>query len=170
MTKSIIILGMPGAGKSTIGRELAVKRGLPFVDSDIEVEKAANMSISQIFEELGEAAFRDGERKIISRLLTGTKKVLSTGGGSFMDESTREIIKKEAISIWLKVEFEVLLERVLRSKNRPLLNKEDPETVLRNLIKQREPIFAQADIIVETTACPVHETVEKVIRSLDNYS
>ena len=169
MTKSITILGMPGAGKSTIGRELAAKRGLPFVDSDSEVEKAAHMSISQIFEKLGETAFREGESKVISQLLAGPQRIISTGGGSFMHKATREIIKKKAISIWLKVDFDILLERVLRSKNRPLLNKEDPATILRDLIEQREPVFAEANIIVEVAACNIHETVEKVERSLDNY-
>ena len=167
--KSLVLIGMPGAGKSTVGRKLAANLGLGFCDSDHEVEAAAGMSIPQIFEKLGEQAFRDGERKVIARLLRGPKQVLSTGGGAFMNEATREIIKKEGISIWLKADFEVLLERTSRTNDRPLLLKGDPALILRSLMSQREPVYALADLTVASDDVPIENTTQRVIESLAHW-
>lgn len=169
MTGTYVIIGMPGSGKSTIGRQLAFRLGLPFADSDREIEAAAGMAVPQIFETLGEPAFRDGERKVIARLLSGSPMVLSTGGGAFMNEETREIIKKYAISIWLKADFDVLIKRCLRKQNRPLFKKGDPATILAELQRVREPLYAQADITVLTDECPVDETIDKVIEAIQTY-
>jgi shikimate kinase len=160
--KSIVLIGMPGSGKSTIGRKLALALGLPFVDSDQEVEIAAGMNVSQIFERLGEPAFREGERKVIARLLQGPRIVLSTGGGAFMNESTRLIIKKYSISIWLKASLDVLVERTSRTDDRPLLRNGDPREILTRLMAVREPVFAQADLVVQSENIPIDSTTDRV--------
>ncbi len=166
--KTIVLIGMMGAGKSSVGKLLASRLGLPFTDSDTEIEKAAGMSVSQIFEQLGEPAFRDGERKVIARLLDGPPIVLSTGGGAFMNDETRAVIKAKGISVWLKAELPVLLERVLRVDTRPLLKKGDPETILRDLCAVREPVYAQADLTVLSDARPLETTVDRAIEALNN--
>jgi shikimate kinase len=166
--KTIVLIGMMGAGKSSVGRLLASRLGLPFTDSDAEIEKAAGMSVSQIFEQLGEPAFRDGERKVIARLLDGPPIVLSTGGGAFMNEETRALIKAKGTSVWLKAELPVLLERVLRVDTRPLLKKGDPETILRDLCALREPVYAGADLTVLSDARPLETTVDRAIEALKN--
>jgi len=166
LSKSLVLIGMPGAGKTTIGRRLATCLGLGFCDSDHEVEAAAGMSIPQIFEKLGEPAFRDGERKVIARLLGGPKQVISTGGGAFMNEQTRELIKKEGISIWLKADFDILLERTARTNDRPLLQKGDPASILRDLMDKREPTFALADLTVSSDDVPIDATTERVVQAL----
>jgi len=168
--KSIVLIGMPGSGKSTIGRKLATRLGIPFTDSDHEVEAAAGMSVSQIFEKLGEPAFRDGERKVIARLLGGPQLVLSTGGGAFMNETTRALIKQQAVSIWLKAEIDVLLERTSRTNDRPLLAKGDPLTILQNLKAIREPVYAQANLTVTSEDLPIDETTERVLLALANHT
>lgn len=168
LTKSLVLIGMPGSGKSTVGKKLAAKLNLEFVDSDQEVETAAGMSISRIFETLGEAAFRDGERKVIARLLREPCRVLSTGGGAFMNEETRSLIKKDGLSIWLKADFDVLLERTSRSNDRPLLKKGDPATILRDLMTTREPVYALADLTVLSDNVPIETTTQSVIDALYN--
>ncbi|NTU76284.1 MAG: shikimate kinase [Alphaproteobacteria bacterium] len=167
--KTLVIVGMPGAGKSSIGRRLASRLGWAFIDSDQEVEAAAGMKISQIFETLGEQAFRQGERQVIARLLERSPHVLATGGGAFMSEETRALIRDRALSIWLKAELPVLLERTSRRDDRPLLKKNAPKTVLQELLAVREPIYATADIVVTSDPRPVDETVDKVLTALDEF-
>lgn len=167
--RTIVLIGMMGSGKSTIGRRLASKLGLAFVDSDQEVEAAAGMTVSQIFERLGEPAFRDGERKVIARLLSGPRLVLSTGGGAFMNEATRALIKNEAVSIWLQADLDVLVDRTSRSDDRPLLKKGDPATILRDLMAVREPVYAQADLTVRSEDRPVDATTDCVLQALNAY-
>lgn len=149
-TRSIVLVGLMGCGKSSVGRRLATRLELPFVDADEEIERAAGKSISDIFAEHGEAHFRDGERKVIQRLLADGPKVLATGGGAYMNEETRANIRRSAISIWLKAELAVLMRRVAKRNNRPLLKNEDPEAVMRRLIETRYPVYAEADITVDS--------------------
>lgn len=167
--KSLVLIGMPGAGKSSVGRKLANRLNVPFKDSDDEVERAASMRVTDIFADLGEAAFRDGERRVIARLLSGPPCVLSTGGGAFMNEATRALIKKEAISLWLKADFDVLFERVSRTNDRPLLQRGDPETILRQMMKAREPVYAEADLTFRSENLPLDETVDNVVDFLSSH-
>ncbi|WP_119421662.1 shikimate kinase [Rhodospirillaceae bacterium SYSU D60015] len=152
-----------GAGKSSIGRRLAARLGMPFVDADTEIEKAAGMTIEEIFARHGETHFRDGERKVIARLLDGPPLVLATGGGAFMNPETRERIKRGSISIWLKAELDVLLKRCLRRTNRPLLKQGDPREVLTRLMAEREPVYAEADHVVPSGDGPHEAVVEEII-------
>lgn len=155
-----------GVGKSSVGRRLASALGLPFRDADAEVEAAAGRSISDIFTALGEAAFRDGERRVIARLLEGPPHVLATGGGAFMNPETRALIKAHAISVWLKADLEVLARRVGRKDTRPLLAGRDPLEVLQEQAAARYPAYAEADVVVETGDTAHHVTVAEVIRAL----
>jgi len=143
--RSVVLVGMMGAGKSAIGRRLAARLGLPFVDADAEIEMRAGMTIPDYFDKYGEAAFRAGEVRVISRLLDQGPQVLATGGGAFMNADTRAAIRAKAISIWLKADFEVLFRRVKRRNDRPLLKAADPSQVLKRLMVEREPIYAEAD-------------------------
>lgn len=147
--RSIVLVGMPGAGKTTIGRRLAHFLHLPFVDADVEIERAAAMTIPEIFATYGEATFRDGEKRVIARLLETPRRIVATGGGAFMAEETRAAIRAHAVSVWLKADVGVLLGRVRRKPNRPLLAA-DPEGTLRRLLEVREPVFAAADITVQS--------------------
>ncbi len=147
-TKPIVLIGMMGAGKSVIGRMVAQKIGLPFIDADNEIEVAANRSIEEIFKYYGEEHFRDGECRVIERLLTNDCCVLATGGGAYIESKTRDIIQKNAISIWLNADFDILWERVSRRDHRPLLKADNPQDILRGLIKKRYPIYAKADMEV----------------------
>lgn len=169
-SKALVFVGMPGAGKSCIGRGLASRLGLRFVDSDNEVEAAAGMTVEKIFAELGESAFREGEQKVIARLLNGPSCVLSTGGGAFMNEATRALIRQRAVSIWLKADMAILLERVLRKKNRPLFRNGNPAQVMQELLAKREPFYAMADIVVISDARPAETMVERVIQALRDFS
>lgn len=163
---NIVFVGMMGSGKSAIGKRLAANLDLPFVDADSEIEEAAGMSITDIFDCFGEEQFRSGERKVISRLMGDGPLVLSTGGGAFMNEETRTLIKERATSIWLHASFDTLLERVKRKDNRPLLKQGDPEEIMRKLLAEREPTYAKADITVPSRD-ESHETVvEAVTRAL----
>ena len=166
LDRPVVMVGMMGAGKSAIGRRLAHRLGVPFVDADAEIERAAGATIADIFEKHGEAAFRDGERRVIARLLGGPIGVLATGGGAFMDAETRARIKRRAISVWLKADLETLVERVSRRGHRPLLRNGDPREVLARLMAQRDPAYAEADITVETGHAPAAATVERVIEAL----
>lgn len=162
---AVVLVGMMGCGKTSIGRKLAARLGLPFLDADAEIELAAGMSVADIFELKGEAAFREGERRVISRILdTGGGIVLATGGGAFMDPGTRERIARSAISIWLKAPPEILIQRVSRRGNRPLLRTADPEGTLRSLLEDREPIYQQADIVVESLDADV--AVRRAVEAL----
>jgi len=166
--KTIVLVGLMGAGKTNIGRRLAQRLNLPFVDADAEIEAAAGETIEEIFERRGEAAFREGERKVIARLLANPVHVLATGGGAFMDPGTRALIAERGTSIWLRAELDLLVSRVSRRNNRPLL-KQDPRAALARLIEQRYPIYAQADLTVETVDGPPEATLERVMTALTDF-
>ena len=162
----LVFVGLMGAGKSAIGRRIAQRLGVPFADADTEIEQAAGATIAEIFARDGEAAFRQGERRVICRLLDGQPKVVSTGGGAFMDEGTRARIAQLGISVWLKADLETLLERTQRRSNRPLLNTDNPRAVLERLMAERYPVYAEADVTVETRAGPPEWTVQSVLDAL----
>jgi len=164
-SRSIALVGLMGCGKSSIGRRLAHRLALPFVDADDEIEKAAGKSISEIFADHGEQHFRDGERKVIARLLTAGPQVLATGGGAYMDPVTRENVKLSGLSVWLQAELPVLLRRVMKRDNRPLL-KQDPEGVLRRLIDVRYPVYAEADIVIQSRDVPHDVIVGELVMAL----
>jgi shikimate kinase len=164
--RSIVLVGMMGAGKSSVGRRLAVRLGLPFADADTEIEAAAGMSITDIFERHGEPAFRSGEARVIGRLLDAGPQVLATGGGAFMNADTRAAIREKAVSVWLKAEFEVLMRRIKRRTDRPMLKTDDPAQTLRRLIELRYPTYAEADLTVESREVPHGMVVEDVVTSL----
>ena len=163
------MVGLMGAGKSAIGRRLAQRLGLPFIDADAEIERAAGETIEEIFAAHGEAYFRDGERRVIARLLGDPVHVLSTGGGAFMDPETRQLIADRGISIWLRAELDVLLKRTARRGNRPLLKNKDPAEVLSGLMAQRYPVYAGADITVDSTDGPPEATVQRAIDALAGF-
>ena len=164
--KSIVLIGLMGAGKTAIGRRLAGRLSLPFVDADSEIERAAGQSISDIFGEHGEAYFRDGERRVIERLLQDGPQVLATGGGAYITPETREAVGQKGISVWLKADLDVLMERVGRRDNRPLLKTGDPEQVMKKLIEDRYPVYANADITVQSRNV-THETiVGEIVKAL----
>lgn len=167
--RSVVLVGMMGAGKSSVGRRLALKLALPFNDADVEIEKAAGMTIPEIFASRGEAEFRDGERRVISRLLAEGQRVLATGGGSFMNAETRTNIAARGISIWLKADFEVLMRRVRKRSNRPLLANPDPEGTLRRLIADRYPVYGLADITVFSRDVPHDTMVGEILTALDGH-
>ena len=166
-TRTIALVGMMGVGKSSVGRRLAGVLDMPFRDADAEVERAAHRSISEIFADLGEAAFREGERRVIARLLDEPPHVLATGGGAFMNEETRRLIKAKTVSVWLKADLDVLARRLARKDNRPLLQgPEPPIVVLTKLAAERDPVYAQADITVETGEAAHQVTVELILKAL----
>jgi shikimate kinase len=165
-TRTIALVGLMGAGKSSIGRRLAHALGLPFRDADEEVERAAARTIPEIFDHLGEAAFRDGERRVIARLLDEPPHILATGGGAFMSPETRALLAEKAISVWLKADLDVLVRRVGRRTDRPLLKGGDPREVLERLAAERYPIYALADITVESVETAHQATVEMIIQAL----
>lgn len=167
--KTIVLIGMMGAGKTCIGRRLAARLGLSFVDADSKIAEAAGCSVSDIFSLHGEAAFRDGERRVIARLLEEPVHVLATGGGAFMDERTRAKIRERGISVWLRADLELLLKRVSRRSTRPLLKRGDPRQVLEKLMAERYPVYAQADIIVDSLEAPPELTVERVLQALSEH-
>jgi shikimate kinase/3-dehydroquinate synthase len=164
--RSIVLVGLMGAGKSSIGRRLAEALGVPFVDADTQIEAAAGKTIQEIFAEHGEAYFRDGERRVIQRLLTDGRQVLATGGGAFMNPETRAQIREHGISVWLKADLEVLMNRVRRRNNRPLLKTDDPEAVMRRLIDERYPVYAEADVTVQSREVPHEVIVGEIIGAL----
>src|SRR5579862_5398853 len=165
--RSIVLIGMMGVGKSSIGRRLGARLGVPFVDADAEIEKAAGMSIADIFARHGEADFRSGEARVIARLLEGGPQVLATGGGAVMNADTRAAIKAKGVSIWLKAEFDVLMRRINKRKNdRPMLQTADPAATLRELLVAREPIYAQADITVQSREVPHDAIVSEIMTVL----
>jgi shikimate kinase len=167
--RSIVLVGLMGAGKSTIGRRLAQKLDLAFVDADAEIEQAAGKSVQDIFRDHGEASFREGERRVIARLLESGPQVLATGGGAFMNEETRNNISSRGIAVWLRADIELLMKRVRRRDNRPLLKTDNPEDVMQTLIDQRYPVYGRADIIVESRDVPHSSIVSDVIRALAAY-
>jgi shikimate kinase len=161
--RSVVLVGMMGVGKSSIGRRVAARLAIPFVDADTEIEKAAGMSVADIFAHHGEPDFRKGEARVIARLLENGPQVLATGGGAFMNPNTRDAIRAKAVSIWLKADLEVLLRRLSKRKNeRPLLQTDDPAETLRALLAEREPIYAQADLTVYSHEV-AHDSIVAVI-------
>jgi shikimate kinase len=166
MDRSIVLVGLMGAGKTTIGRRLAKRLGLPFVDSDEEIEKAADRKISEIFEHFGEAGFRDGERRVMRRLIDGSPKVIATGGGAFVDSETRALILAHCLAIWLLAEPETLAERVGRRADRPLLKDRDALEVLRDLGEARSPFYAEAHLHICSRAAPHERTVQRIVEAL----
>ena len=163
--RSLVLVGMPGSGKSAVGRRLATRLDIGFVDADEEIERAAGKPIMDIFKDHGEAYFREGERKVIARLLGSGPQVLATGGGALMAAETRDNIRHSGISIWLKAELAVLMRRVLKRNTRPLLEK-DPEGVMRQLMEARDPVYATADITVESRDLPHDTVVGEIIEAL----
>ena len=164
--RTIVLVGLMGAGKTKIGRRLAARLSLPFFDSDIEIEKAAGEPIEEIFRNRGEAVFRDGERRVIARLLSQPVHVLATGGGAFMDPATRAVIARRGVSVWLRADLDVLLARVSRRNNRPLLQERDPRAVLAELIERRHPVYAEADLTIDSGDNAPELTVTRTIAAL----
>jgi shikimate kinase len=168
LNKTIVLVGLMGAGKSCVGKRLAACLGLHFVDADREIEAAAGgCSISDIFAVHGEKVFRDGERRVIQRLLGNPMHVLATGGGAFIDPATRALVKNKALSIWLKAELDQLLKRIGRRNDRPLLQNVDPRAKLAELIEARHPVYAEADLTVESADGPPDVTVQRVLRAIE---
>ena len=164
--RSIVLVGMMGAGKSSIGRRLALRLGIPFVDADVEIEKAAGMTINDIFAVRGEAEFRAGEARVILRLLESGPQVLATGGGAFTNPDTRTAIGAKGISIWLKAEFDVLMKRIKRRHDRPLLKTADPGATLRKLMEERDPVYALADLTVQSREVMHEKIVDEIVSAL----
>jgi shikimate kinase len=167
--RSIVFVGMMGAGKSTVGRKIAFKLGQDFVDTDVEIERSAQLTISEIFSLYGETHFREIEQKIICRLLNERCGVISVGGGAFMNQSLRDAIKEHGISVWLKADFNILMDRVHRHEHRPLLDTDNPEDVMRRLIDTRYPIYEQSDIIVNNSHHIADMTVDHTLTQLAHY-
>ncbi len=164
--RSLVLVGMMGAGKSSIGRKLAQRLNLPFVDADAEIEHAADMSISDIFAKHGEPYFRAGEARVIARLLEGGPQVLATGGGAFMHPQSREAIRAKGISVWLKAEYDVLMKRIKRRGDRPMLKTEDPGETLRRLMQERDPVYAEADVMVHSRDVPHEIIIAEIISAV----
>ncbi len=166
LDRPVVLVGMMGAGKSTIGRRLARRFGVPFYDADQEIEKAANCSIEEIFSRFGEQHFRDGERRVIARLLAEGPQVMATGGGAFMDSETRGLVKEQAISVWLHADLDLLWRRVSRRGNRPLLKTDNPRATLERLVDERSPVYAEADIVAECHDVPKDETAAQIYQMI----
>lgn len=164
--RPVVLVGMMGVGKTSIGKRLAARLGLGFVDADEEIERAAGMSIAEIFEKFGEPYFRDGERRVIARLIDGAPKIIATGGGAFINDETRALILERALSIWLDADIKVLADRVSRRSHRPLLTGRDPMQVLTELGKVRNPIYAEANIHVRSDASPHARTIDIILKAL----
>jgi shikimate kinase len=167
--RSVVLVGMMGAGKSSIGRKLGNRLGVPFVDADTEIEIAAGMTIPEIFEIRGETEFRAGEARVIARLLEGGPQVLATGGGAFVNAGTRAAIRSHGISVWLKAEFEVLMRRIKRRSDRPMLKTADPAQTLKKLIADRYPIYAEADLTMESRDVLHEVIVEEILTALRDH-
>jgi len=165
----IALVGLMGVGKTTVGRRLAKRMDLPFYDSDDEIEQASGRTVAGYFRDHGEADFRAGEKRVITRILDGTPLILATGGGAFIPDDTRQVLLDNAVTVWLKGDFETIMERVSRKDTRPLLKVADPRARMRELMDARYPIYAKAHITVPISKGPHIRTVNKVIRSLDKY-
>jgi shikimate kinase len=165
-TRSVVLVGMMGAGKSTIGRRLSARLHLPFLDADTEIEAAAGMSIPDIFETHGEPHFRDGEARVIARLLDGGPAVIATGGGAFIREETRSRIRDKAVSIWLRADADIIMKRVKRRADRPLLQTVDPAATVGRLIEEREPVYRQADLTIWSRDVPHDRIVDECLEAL----
>jgi shikimate kinase len=167
LPRTLVLVGLMGAGKTAVGKRVAARLGLGFIDADHEIEAAAGCTIPDIFQRYGEPAFRDLERRVIARLMHDPVQVLSTGGGAFMDPQTRAVIAEHGLSVWLKAELAVLAARTAKRGNRPLLRQGDPKAVLEGLMERRHPIYALADMTVESRDGPVEETVDRVLAMID---
>jgi shikimate kinase len=165
-SRSVVLVGMMGAGKSSIGRRLAARLDIAFADADAEIEAAHRMTIPEIFESYGEAYFRSGEARVIARLLDNGPQVLATGGGAFMNADTRATIAAKGISIWLRAELDVLMRRIKRRQDRPLLKTEDPGETLRRLMEERYPVYAQAEIVIQSRDVPHEKIVDEIVAAL----
>ena len=168
--RTIALVGLMGVGKTTVGRRLARLLQVPFVDADAEIEAAAGRSVSDIFAERGEHEFRDGERRVIARLLDGPPVVLATGGGAFLNPQTRALIRERALSVWLKADLDVLVKRVGRRDTRPLLRTGDPRAVLERLMRERYPIYEEAELVVETSDSPHDAAVAAILAALERHA
>lgn len=168
-SRTIALVGLMGAGKSTVGRRLADALGRKFYDSDVEIEKAAGLSISDIFSLHGEAEFRRGERKVLARLLEEAPHVLATGGGAYLDPETRALLREKAVTVWLNADLETIWKRVSRRDTRPLLRAPDPKGVLTRLFEEREPIYSLADLSVASMDGPHQETVRAILKALEGW-
>ncbi len=164
--RSIVLVGMMGAGKSSIGRRLALRLGIPFVDADVEIEKAAGMAIPDIFAIHGEPDFRTGEARVIARLLESPPQVLATGGGAFINPDTRALIAVKGISIWLKADFDVLMRRIRRRHDRPLLKTDDPGATMKTLMDERYPVYGLADLTMQSREIPHDKIVDEIVDAL----
>ena len=166
LTQPVVLVGMMGAGKSTVGRHLAQRLAIPFDDADLEIERAAGCSISDIFEFHGEASFREGERRVIKRILEGPPLVISTGGGAFIDPETHKRIRAKALSIWLRADLDSVFKRVKHNANRPLLKDGDPRTILEKLMNERDPTYAKADVVVDSGDKAVEKVVDAIVAAI----
>ena len=164
--RPIVLVGLMGAGKTSVGRRLAEKLSIPFVDADHEIEAAAGKSIKEIFADHGEPYFREGERRVIQRLIGNGAQVLATGGGAYMNDETRQRIQESGISVWLRASLPILMKRVMKRQDRPLLQNEDPQAVMRGLMEMRYPVYALADVTVESRDVQHGQMVNDVIRAL----
>lgn len=164
-----MLVGLMGAGKSSVGRLLAERLGLAFLDADIEIERAAGATIEEIFAQEGEAVFRSGERRVIARLLAGPPAVIATGGGAFMDAETRARIRERGISVWLKADLDTLVGRTARRGGRPLLKQGDPREVLARLMNERYPVYGEADLVVETGEDPAEAVAARIVAALEDH-
>ena len=169
LRRTVALVGLMGAGKTSIGKRLAQELRLPFIDADSEIEQAAGQTIDDIFERHGEAFFRDGERRVIARLLDGPPHVLATGGGAFMDASTRGLLKERAITIWLKADVDILLARVARRNHRPLLKHGDRRAILEKLMAERYPVYAEATFTIDSNDGPPEDMVTAIMARLKEY-
>ncbi len=166
--RSIVLIGLMGAGKTTVGRRIAQRLELPFADADNEIEKAADKTIPELFEDYGEQHFRDGERRVIARLLRSGQQVIATGGGAYMNAETRRNIREAAIAVWLRADLDLLMKRVRRRSHRPLLKTPDPESVMKRLMAERYPVYAEADVTVDSRDVAHNVVVSDVIDALAN--
>ena len=166
LERTIALVGMMGVGKSTVGRKLAESLAAPFVDSDEEIEKAAGLSVQEIFAMHGEPEFRRGERRVIERLLNGPQIVLATGGGAYMDATTRALLKEKAVTVWLRADLDLIWKRVNRRDTRPLLKRDNPRQVLADLLAQRAPVYAEADLTVDSGEGPANDAVKTICEAL----
>jgi shikimate kinase len=166
LTRTVALVGLMGVGKSTVGRKLAEQLGAPFVDSDEEIEKAAGLSVQEIFDRLGEPEFRRGERRVIERLVNGPPIVLATGGGAYMDPETRALLKEKATTVWLRADLDTIWKRVSRRDTRPLLKKDNPKQVLAELNAARAPVYAEADIVIDSGDGPSTIAVKAIREAL----
>ena len=169
LPRTVVLVGLMGAGKTNIGRRLAARLKLPFADADVEIEAAAGETIEEIFQRHGEAAFREGERRVIRRLLDGPVQVLATGGGAYMDAETRARIRERGISVWLRADLDLLVQRVSRRTDRPLLKHGDPRQILAGLMAKRHPVYAEADLTVDSVDGPPETTLQTVLAALRDH-